>query len=251
MAAPAWLTARPIAHRGLHDRQSVIENTVSAARAAMARGFAIECDVQLTADGEAVVFHDFTLDRLCSASGALADRTAAALAEVPFKATGDRIPTLSAFLATLAGRVPLVCEIKSAFDGDLRLARRTAEVVAGYDGPVALKSFDPAIVAALRELAPNHPRGIVGERSFDHPEWAGIPAGRRHAMANLLHWEETRPDFLSWQVNDLETAVPFLCRHAAGIPVITWTVRTPENRSQAAAGADQMVFEDFVPDDRA
>jgi glycerophosphoryl diester phosphodiesterase len=247
MPAPAWLTANPIAHRGLHDRKSVIENTISAARAAIARGFGIECDVQLTADGEAVVFHDFTLDRLTTASGAIAERTASELAAIPFKATTDRIPTLAAFLAELGGRVPLICEIKSAFDGDLRLTRRTAEIIAGYDGPVALKSFDPGIVAALRELAPNHPRGVVGERSFEHKEWLNIPAERRHAMANLLHWDETRPDFLSWQVKDLDTAVPYLCRHAVGIPVMAWTVRSPEDRAMAARGADQMVFEDFVP----
>ncbi|MFO1149106.1 MAG: glycerophosphodiester phosphodiesterase family protein [Alsobacter sp.] len=247
MAVPAWLTATPIAHRGLHDRRSVIENTIGAARAAMARGFALECDVQITADGEAVVFHDFTLDRLTTGSGPVAGATAAALAAIPFKATTDRIPTLADFLATLAGAVPLVCEIKSAFDGDMRLARRTAEVVAAYDGPVALKSFDPAIVAALRELAPDRPRGIVGERSFDHPEWSVIPAERRHAMANLLHFEETRPDFISWHVRDLDTAVPFLCRKAAGLPVMTWTVRTADDRAMAARWADQMVFEDFVP----
>lgn len=247
MAAPAWLTARPIAHRGLHDRVSIIENTIAAARAARERDFALECDVQLTADGESVVFHDFTLDRLTLGTGAVKDHTAAALAGIPFKATSERIPTLHALLAAIGGAVPLVCEIKSAFDGDLRLARRTAEVVAAYDGPVALKSFDPAIVAALRELAPEHPRGIVGERSFDHPEWAMIPAERRHAMANLLHVEETRPDFISWHVRDLDTAAPYLCRRAAGLPVLTWTVRTPQDRAMAARWADQMVFEDFVP----
>ncbi len=247
MAVPAWLTATPIAHRGLHDRKSVIENTIGAARAAMARGFALECDVQLTADGEAVVFHDFTLDRLTMGSGPVAGFTAAALADIPFKSTTDRIPTLGAFLEALGGKVPLVCEIKSAFEGDLRLTRRTVEVVAAYDGPVALKSFDPSIVAALRELAPNRPRGIVGERSFDHPEWSKIPAERRHAMANLLHLEETRPDFVSWHVKDLDTAVPFLCRRGIGLPVMTWTVRTPDDRAMAGRWADQMVFEDFVP----
>jgi glycerophosphoryl diester phosphodiesterase len=247
MAAPSWLTARPVAHRGLHDRTSVIENTVSAARAAMAGDFAIECDVQITADGEAVVFHDFSLDRLTTGTGPVAGLSAGALAAVPFRATGDRIPTLATFLAEIAGRVPLVCEIKSAFDGDLRLARRTAEIVRDYAGPVALKSFDPEIVAALRTLAPDHPRGIVGEHAFDHPEWARIPADRRRAMANLLHYEETRPDFLSWHVKDLDTAVPYLCRQAAGLPVITWTVRTAEDRVMAGRWADQMVFEDFLP----
>jgi glycerophosphoryl diester phosphodiesterase len=119
--------------------------------------------------------------------------------------------------------------------------------VKAYPGPVAIKSFDPAIVAELRTLAPEHPRGIVGENAFEHPEWASIPAPRRHAMANLTHWSETRPDFLSWQVRDLDAAVPYLCRQAIGMPVVTWTVRTPEDRAMAARFADQMVFEGFVP----
>ncbi|PSC03023.1 glycerophosphodiester phosphodiesterase [Alsobacter soli] len=249
MAAPAWLVARPIAHRGLHDRaQGVVENTASAARAAIDRNFAIECDVQLTRDLDAVVFHDFALERLTvDGTGRVAERSAAELGGLALKDTSDRIQTLGDFLAVLGGRVPLVLEIKSAFDGDVRLARRTAEVLKGYDGPVAIKSFDPEIVAALRELAPDRPRGIVAENRYDHGEYARLSPLQKHAMANLLHYERSRPDFLSWQVQDLQSAAPYLCRKAVGLPVMTWTVRTPEDRERAAAGADQMVFEGFVP----
>lgn len=248
MAAPAWLTARPIAHRGLHERKAgVIENTIGAAKAAMAHGFAIECDVQLTRDLEAVVFHDWTVDRLTTATGKVVDKTAAELAGLTMRDTGDRIPTLSEFLTVLAGATPLVCEIKSAFDGDLRLARRTAEIIKTYDGPVVLKSFDPDVVAALHELAPNHARGIVGEHDYRDGEWEKLSQERRRALANLLHFPQSRPDFVSWQVKDLDTAAPFLCRNALGLPLMSWTVRTPEQRAKAAAFADQMVFEGFVP----
>ena len=248
MPAPAWLTARPIAHRGLHVRaEGVIENTVGAARAAIARDFAIECDVQLTRDLEAVVFHDFELERLTEGAGRVIERTAAELAAIPMRGTADRIVPLSAFLAELGGRVPLVCEIKSSFDGDLRLTRRTAEVVKSYAGPVALKSFDPEIVAALRELAPDRPRGFVGENDYHDKDWAHLTPQRRHALRNLLDYERMRPDFLSWQIKDLDTAVPFLARKAMGLPVMSWTVRTPEHRALAATHADQMVFEGFVP----
>ena len=248
MPAPGWLVARPIAHRGLHDRASgLVENTIGAARGAIVHGFAIECDVQLTSDLDAVVFHDFTLDRLTTATGRVADRTSAELGALDVRDTTDRVPTLSAFLAAIDGRVPLILEIKSAFDGDLRLARRTAEVVRAYPGPVALKSFYPDIVAALRDLTPDHPRGIVGESRYEHAEWQVLPAARRHAMANLLHYPDSRPDFVSWQVMDLQSAAPFLCRNAVGLPLMTWTVRTPDQRALAAAGADQMVFEGFVP----
>jgi glycerophosphoryl diester phosphodiesterase len=249
MTAPSWLTARPIAHRGLHDRAAgVWENTLAAAEAAVAAGYAIECDVQDTADGEAVVFHDFTLDRLTRASGPVRARPAAELAALTVGGTGDRIPTLPAFLDRLAGRVPLVIEIKSRFDGDPTLTQRTVALAAAYPGPVALKSFDPAIVAAVRRLAPTLPRGVVAQRSYDHPEWDGLTADEKHALANLLHFDETRPDFLSWRVADLPCAAPFLARWLGGLPVMAWTVRTEADRRRAAAHADQMVFEGFRPE---
>ena len=249
MNTPAWLTARPIAHRGLHDRAvGIFENTLSAAEATMAAGYAIECDVQDTADGEAIVFHDFTLDRLTPERGPVRGRRATELTEVAIGGTQDRIPTLSTFLDRIAGRVPLVIEVKSRFDGDLTLTRRTVEIVSAYDGPVALKSFDPAVVTAVRRLAPNIPRGIVAESSYEHPEWNKLYAETKHALANLLHFEETLPDFLSWRVGDLPCAAPFLCRTLAGLPVMTWTVRTEEDRQRAASHADQMVFEGFRPD---
>ena len=247
MAAPAWLTERPIAHRGLHDRTTLIENTVAAADAAILGGFGIECDVQLTADGDAVVFHDFTLDRLTDATGKVIDKTADELAAVPMKSTVERIPTLTRFLDMIGGRVPLVLEIKSAFDHDLRLTQRTAAVLRDYNGPVAVKSFDPFIVKALIDLTPDRPRGLVGEHDYVDKSWDGLTPERKHIMANLLHWPETRPDFVSWQVKDLATAAPFLARMGMGVPVMSWTVRTPEQRAMAERWADQMVFEGFVP----
>ena len=133
MSAPAWLVARPIAHRGLHDRaKGIVENTLSAAEAAIAEGFAIECDVQDTADGEAVVFHDHTLDRLTDQRGPVRDRVAADLTKLAVAASEDRIPTLPMFLDRIAGRVPVIVEIKTRFDGSMGLARRTAEIASRY-----------------------------------------------------------------------------------------------------------------------
>ncbi|WP_293808719.1 glycerophosphodiester phosphodiesterase family protein [uncultured Bosea sp.] len=244
-----WLVAKPIAHRGLHDLAAgVIENSPSAATAAIAGGFGIECDVQLTADGEAVVFHDFVLDRLTGETGAVVARKAAELGAITLKGSNDRILTLSAFLDLIGGRVPLVIEIKSRFDGDPALTRRTVEVVAGYKGhPIVIKSFDPAIVTALRELAPEIPRGIVAMNAYDYGDYDSLSADRKHALANLLHFTESRPDFISWKVADLDSAAPYLCRNALGLPLMSWTVRTPEERQRAVTMADQMVFEGFRP----
>ncbi|ACA20795.1 glycerophosphoryl diester phosphodiesterase [Methylobacterium sp. 4-46] len=248
--APAWLTARPIAHRGLHDRAAGLpENSLAAAEAAIALGYAIECDVQLSRDGEAMVFHDEALGRLCGAPGLVRERDAADLAGLSLLGGPERVPTLPAFLSRIAGRTPLVVEVKSRFDGDLALARRTAEVVAAYAGPVALKSFDPAVVAALADLAPGLPRGIVAEsrRENDAEEgaYAGMSPEARASLAHLLHFAESRPDFLSWRVDDLPNAATHLARLLGGRPVMTWTVRTPAQVARARLHADQMVFEGF------
>ncbi len=247
MSALERLIERPVAHRGLHDlSRGHVENSLSAAESALLHGFGIECDVRLSADGEAMVFHDATLERLTGATGRLADRRAAELETLALSGGDDRIPRLGHLLGLVAGRVPLVIEIKSDFDGDLRLARRTAEAVRDYAGPVALKSFDPAVVAVLREIAPERPRGIVGRSRYEDGEGAP-PAAMRHVLANLLHFEETLPDFLSWNVGDLDTAAPHLCRVGIGLPVLAWTVRSEDEYRQARRHADQIVFEGFLP----
>jgi len=246
--APDWLTSRPIAHRGLHDRDAgVMENSLAAARAAIAGGFAIECDVQDSRDGEAFVFHDHTLERLTGGEGAFKARKAQEIAGLSLRgaALAENPPRLSDFLALLAGRVPLVLEIKSRFDGDETLTRRTCEIVAGYDGPLCLKSFDPFVVALARDLAPERPRGIVAQAEF-----SGAPQlddAERRAMANLLHFPQTLPDFISWNHRDLPHAAPFLCRTLRAMPVMAWTVRDGLTAQAIKPWADQIVFEEFDP----
>jgi glycerophosphoryl diester phosphodiesterase len=245
----AWLTSRKIAHRGLHrSERDIIENSLAAAAAAVAHRFAIECDLQASADGEAFVFHDFTLERLTEASGAVRERRAIELKQVAFAAAPGRIPTLAELLDNVAGQVPLICEIKSRFDGDMRLADRVFELAHRYRGPIALKSFDPGVIAHLRDKKTSSlPLGVVGQCRYDDPEWHALPAHTRHALTHFLHFPSTRPDFLSYFVEDLDTAVPFLLRHAAATPVLAWTVRTQQQEEKAGRFADQMIFEGFVP----
>ena len=248
MAALDWLTARPVAHRGLHENAAgVIENTASAFRAAIASGFAIETDVQITADGEAMVHHDFALGRLTLGSRQLAAMTAAGLKEVPFKGTADRMMTLGELCDLVDGRVPLVIELKSRFDGNLALAQRAADVLKGYPGPAVLMSFDPAAVAALREIAPKLPRGIVAERHYTDPEWSGLSDGQRRSLAFLTHAPRTRPHFVAYHVKDLPSLGPWIARNILRLPLLAWTVRSAEDRTRARRWADQMIFEGFRP----
>jgi len=243
-----WLIARPVAHRGLHDAAAgIIENTPSAFAAAVAANYAIECDIQLSADGEAMVFHDQTLDRLTEGSGRLDALSAAELKRVAFRATADRMITLGELCGLAADRTALFVEIKSRFDGDLRLVKRAAEVLAKYSGRVALMSFDPAPIAALRTLAPRLPRGIVAERRYTHPEWSPLPARTKRALAYFQHALQSRPQFIAYSVNDLPSTIPWLARNLLRLPLLTWTVRTDVDRERAARYADQIIFEGFRP----
>ena len=249
---PDWLVARPIAHRGLHGGHEgpVVENSPSAASAAIAKGYTIECDVQLTRDGEAVVFHDFTLERLTGATGRVDEVNVDELERLILRTSSDRILTLTQFLKLIAGRVPLVCEIKSRFDGDMRLSERVASCAAAYAGPMCIESFDPRVISHLRRQRDplglsQVPLGMVAQARYDdpHDEWAFLDAGEKRALAHFLHFDETRPDFLSYCVRNLPHAVPNLCRQGLGMPVTAWTVRTSDQHMLAKQYADQIVFE--------
>ena len=248
MNAPDWLTKRPVAHRGLHDAaRGIIENMPAAAQAAVAGNFAIECDIQLSADGEAMVHHDGALGRLTEGSGKLRERTAAELKSVPFKATAERMMTLTELCDLVAGRVPLVIEVKSLFDGDRELVKRMAEVLSSYAGPAVGMSFDPDQVMALRELIPSRPRGIVAERHYTAEDWPEASPAQRREMTHLRHFFRTRPDFVAYHVDELPALAPWLARNVFRCPLLTWTVRTPAQRARAAQHADQMIFEGFLP----
>jgi glycerophosphoryl diester phosphodiesterase len=248
MRAPAWLTARPVAHRGLHDiSRGIVENMPGAVQAAIAGNFAVEVDIQLTADGEAMVHHDDALGRLNEGSGALLQKTAAELKAVKFKDTGEHMMSLADLCTLVAGRVPLVIEVKSHFDGDRKLVRRMAEVLSSYSGPVVGMSFDPDQVLALRQIAPDLPRGIVAQRDYDDDYWKKLTKEQRDSMLYLRHGFRTEPHFVAYWVDQLPAPAPWIARNIFGCPLLTWTVRTKEQRERAARYADQMIFEGFVP----
>ena len=241
-----WLTARPIAHRGLHDA-SIVENTASAFNAAIAGGYGIECDVQASADGEAMVHHDDALDRLTEGNGRLAALPAAALKKLRFKQTADRMLTLGELCDLTGARTPLLIEIKSRFDGERTLVSRVAEVLADYRGPVAAMSFDPAPVETLRHIAPGLTRGIVAERHYAHHEWDRMSQAQKWRLAFLFHASATRPQFVAYGIRDLPALAPLAARSLFGLPLLTWTVRTEAERRRAAHWADQVIFEGWRP----
>lgn len=243
----AWLTARPIAHRGLHDAAANrIENTLAAFTAAIAEGYAIECDLQMSADGEAMVFHDNTLDRLTATRGRVSARTSAELKKIEFRNATARMAELGELLDHVHGRVPLVIEIKSQWNGDTALARRAVELLASYKGRHALMSFDPDIVAAVRRLSPKTVRGIVADRVDDRGVWRRLDLTRRLELRHLAHLERSDPQFISFEVEGLPWP-PVQALRAAGMPVISWTIRSKAQADTARRYSDQITFEGFRP----
>jgi len=238
---------RPVAHRGLHDAaRGRIENTPSAFAAAIAKDYAIECDVQAAKGDEPVVFHDETLDRLMDARGLVADRTPAELAQLAYRGAADRIPTLELLLAQVAGRVPLLIEIKTQFAAPGPFVRRICEIATPYKGPLALMSFDHRAMIAVRGFAPKIPRGLISYR-WDDAWMPQIPATERAKLHDLAYHGEVDPSFIAYDIDDLPEAAPLDLRARLGIPLFTWTVRTPAQRARAAQYADAIIFEGFEP----
>lgn len=240
-----FISARPIAHRGLHDwRRGVIENTRSAFAAAIAKGYAIECDLQITKDLEAVVFHDEILDRLTERKGFVRDLTTAEMKEVPMRLTSDKVQTLAEMLEQVNGQVALVIELKSHWDGDERLVDRALAVLKDYKGPYCLMSFDPDIIEAVRRKSPDTIRGMVSDRAFDPYYWH-LGQKRMMELRTYSHVARTQPDFVSFYFDELPFApVEELRRN--GMPLISWTIRSPEQERVARRFSDQVTFEGYL-----
>jgi glycerophosphoryl diester phosphodiesterase len=245
---PAFLRL-PLAHRGLHDRAAgVVENSRAAVAAAIEAGYGIEIDVQRAADGEAMVFHDEALNRLTDAPGLVADHPAAVLGTIRLRGSQESVPTLPEILALVAGRAPLLIEIKDQTGGlgpeVGPLEARVAACLAGYAGPVAVMSFNPHAVAAFAAAAPGRARGLVG-CAFDDPAWS-LPDYRAAELATLSDAGRVGAAFVSHDRRDLDN--PALARlKAAGLAVLTWTVRSAAEEAAARRVADNITFEGYRP----
>jgi glycerophosphoryl diester phosphodiesterase len=243
-----WLTTRPIAHRGLHDpARGLIENTAGAVSAAMVAGYGIEVDVQLSGDGEAMVYHDAALGRLTEGDARLDRLSAAELKRVRFRDSDERMMTLGELCDLVGGRATILIELKSRFDGDMRLADRVAEILTAHGGRAAPMSFDPWQIKALRHKAPGLVCGVVAAKYHPHPYWDLMPAWMRHGMGYLLTALIAQPQFIAYAAADLPAVAPVFARHTLRLPLLAWTIHSDIERRHALRFADQIVFEGFRP----
>ena len=249
IALPDAFLRIPLAHRALHDRSAGRpENSRAAIRAAVSAEYGIEIDLQLSSDGHAMVFHDETLDRLTNAVGSLNARTAAELGALALRDASEGIPTLAQVLAIVAGRVPVLIEIKdqtltlSQTDG--RLEAATAAALSGYTGPAAVMSFNPHAVAHMARFAPETPRGLTTD-SYEPASWAPLSPTICDHLRAIPDYDRVGAVFISHEAADL--ARPRVSElKMQGAAILCWTIRNPQAEVKARKIADNITFEGYA-----
>ena len=244
---------RPIAHRGLHNEAAGrTENSRPAFAAAIAQGYGIECDLRPAKGGLPVVFHDETLERVTDSSGPIALQSGESLKKVLYPSSATCVMTFEELLQLVQGRVPLLVEIKSEWDPpDAAFLSEIARLAIAYKGPLALMSFDPAVMIALRAFAPAIPRGMVSGlfKSEDGDTWWAdkIDKDRAFRLAHLLEMGPVHPAFIAYHINALPTPVTRFVREVLGLPLFSWTVRDNDDVARAKLWTDAPIFEGVDP----
>ena len=248
MTLPRVFYDVPIAHRALHDiTDGRPENSRAAIKAAVAAGYGIEMDLQLSADGAAMVFHDYALDRLTDETGTIRLRSVSDLRAIPLKGGDEGIPTLTEALDMIAGQVPLLIELKDQ-DGGMGpnvgpLEKATAEAIRTYHGAVAVMSFNPNSVAMMADLLPDVPRGIVTE-AYNYDAWP-LPKATCDRLREIPDYERTGACFISHDVADLDRGRVAEIK-ALGAMICCWTVRSASQEAKARKVADNITFEGYL-----
>ncbi|MBN4046465.1 glycerophosphodiester phosphodiesterase [bacterium AH-315-P15] len=241
-----WLRALPIAHRGLHDAAiGVVENSPSAFEAAARAGYGIELDVVISADGEAIVFHDKDLNRVTKETGLVRTHRAAELTQILLEGSADTIPRLADVFDLVRGRVPLLIEIKNANRQVGELEARVAKLLSTYQGPAAVQSFNPYSMAWFASNASDVVRGQLSQ-DFRYYDEKPMPDFQRFLLRHMLLNVVSRPHFVAYDCEALPAIGPGAARKL-GLPLLCWTVKSLEMQAQIRPYADNIIFEGFRP----
>ncbi len=249
MTLPAAFLDRPITHRGLHDLdKGIAENSRDAFEAAIAAGYGIECDLQFSKDEQAMVFHDYGLQRLTDDKGPIRRRDAKVLQQTKLKGSNNTIDTLEDILQLVDGRVPLLIELKDQ-DGAMGpyvglLEQQTADVLHGYQGDVAVMSFNPHSTMKLKQLMPNVPCGITTS-AYDPDHWP-LSKDKCAELREIPDFERSGACFISHEAADLDR--PRVAQlKAKGVNILCWTIKSQDEANEALKIADNITFEGFTP----
>lgn len=236
-----WLYA----HRGLHDNETEApENSLEAFRKAVDAGFGMELDIQLTKDGQVVVFHDDTLIRVCGIEGKVSDYTYEQLQKFSLCKSKERIPLFTQVLELVDGKAPLIVEFKGNNSTNLDLCPVADAILQKYRGVYCMESFNPLMVAWYRKNRPEVVRGQLAERFFSD----GPKTFLRFVLQNLLLNFYAKPDFIAYKWSDYKNISRRLCRSLFGITAVAWTIQSKEALESSRQHFELFIFDSFLPE---
>ena len=239
---------RFFAHRGLHENGTAHpENSLPAIRRAVEEGYGIEFDIQVTKDGVPVVFHDFTLRRMCGQKGRVCDYTLQELSQFRLLDCGERIPTFKEALKAVDGRVPLIIEMKMEYF-DLRVCRAADQLLREYKGVYCIESFNPLVLLWYRKNRPDVMRGqlsdgFVFQKEFRTPVKIAPGFFIQFLVTNCV----TRPDFIAYNHKYQGNLSRSLVRRLFKGKAAAWTVRSEDELQRAKPHFDVFIFDSFIP----
>lgn len=234
------------AHRGLHNKPQVPENSMAAFRAALEKGYGIEFDIHLLKDGNIAVIHDAALIRTTGAEGFIEDLTTEDLKNYRLEGTEEVIPTFRELLDLYAGKAPLVIELKPVGSNHEALVDAAVAQLEGYEGAWCMESFDPRCLMVLKKKYPKILRGFLSEdfvKTDSKMVWP-LRFVLTHCLPNFL----TVPDFIAYRFDHRRHSPSIaICRKLWKAGAVTWTLRTPEEHAQALSEGWLPIFENYIP----
>ncbi len=243
--APEILWRTRYAHRGLHDQKHAAppENSLAAFRAAVEAGYGIELDINLTTDDTVAVFHDDSLLRMCGVDKPVADCSWEELLQYRLSGTEQRIPLFTEVLAEVAGRVPLIVELKST-KRNTALCEKAAALLDAYAGPYCVESFHPGIVAWFKKHRPDVVRGQLATGYKDYGRRA---AWQRMMLSGMLANAAARPHFAAFRHENAHGRFKLWLYRLLGGKLVGWTVRDTDDIAWCQRFFDAIIFEYFRP----
>ena len=239
-----WVTNKLIAHRGFHDNNSdAPENSLAAFKLAIENNYAMEMDVQMSSDGVLVVFHDDTLNRVCGVEGKICETPIAELKKLHLYNSSQTIPTMEEFLNLVDGRQPLLIEVKDhANIGELE--QKLTDMLHNYKGEFIIESFNPFIIKWFYQNAPEFVRGQLSTDFKDNKDLSWI---KKYLLRHMIFNKSNHSQFIAYDIRDIKR--PQIKRIKKKMPVLAWTVRSPEEIEENREYFDNIIFQDFKPRD--
>jgi len=233
-----WFVEYKLAHRGLHN-DIYPENSLGAYENAIKHGFAIELDIRVLKDGNLAIFHDDNLNRMCGVNKKIEDITLDEMKSYPLLNTKYTIPTIQEVLSLVNGRVPIMAELKPV-SRKMKIAEKVYNVIKDYKGDIAIKSFNPLYMLWYKKNAPEVLRGMLSSY-FHHTH---LPWVYRSLIKRLTFYNRIKPDFISYDFNDL----PNKYLKNKSVPILTWTITSKQQEQEALKYAHNVIFQDYIPD---